>query len=58
MIQQFVIKDNDLAARVFENLESALRAALESTTTERMSMLLMPDGKEYTILQRPKSPQR
>jgi hypothetical protein len=58
MIEQYIVKGElkpgGQPAMVFENFESAFRAALKCTTVEDMIIVTMPDGTEYTLLQRPR----
>lgn len=57
-IEQYVVKGEigtkNQAARLFEDFDYAFKAALSVATVNEMAILTLPDGTEYTILQRPR----
>lgn len=53
-VEQIVVRDWDRKSKVFEDVASAVAEIVRITNQERMSTLIMPDGKEFTILERPR----
>ena len=53
--EEYTVTDWNRNARTITDFAEAMRHAIKVTDTEQMTKITMPDGSEYTILQRPKT---
>ncbi len=51
----WLVRDDELKPKLFEDFTLAVTEAIRLADTDKMSMIALPDGSEYTILKRPKS---